>query len=75
MKKLSYERAYERLEEIMKELEKGTVDLDESLKLYEEGIGLYRHCSALLENAQLKITKLSKQEYGVTEESFEIQED
>ncbi|MCT4508163.1 MAG: exodeoxyribonuclease VII small subunit [Tepidibacter sp.] len=56
---MKYEVAYKRLQEIIKSLEEETISLDESLKLYEEGIGLYRHCNKLLESAQLKITRFS----------------
>ncbi len=75
MKKMSYEEAFEKLEEIMEKLEFEDVQLDESLKLYEEGISLYRYCSEQLENAQLKITKLSQNKGNIVEESFDIQED
>ncbi|WP_242967842.1 exodeoxyribonuclease VII small subunit [Tepidibacter mesophilus] len=56
---MNYEIAYKRLQEIIKGLEEETISLDESLKLYEEGIRLYRHCNKLLESAQLKITRFS----------------
>ena len=75
MEKMSYEEAFEKLEEIMEKLEFEDVQLDESLKLYEEAISLYRYCSEQLEKAQLKITKLSKRQGIIVEESFDIQED
>ena len=56
---LSFESATARLEEIVKILEKGSVSLDESLKLYEEGVSLVRYCNNALDNAERKIKILS----------------
>lgn len=56
---LTFESATERLEEIVKLLEKGNVSLDDSLKLYEEGISLVRFCNTALDNAEKKIKILS----------------
>ena len=56
---LTFESATERLEEIVKLLEKGNVSLDDSLKLYEEGISLVRFCNNALDNAERKIKILS----------------
>ena len=56
---LTFESATERLEEIVKLLEKGNVSLDDSLKLYEEGISLVRFCNNALDNAEKKIKILS----------------
>ncbi|MZQ75981.1 MAG: exodeoxyribonuclease VII small subunit [Peptoclostridium sp.] len=75
MSKYNYETAYEKLEEIMKTLEAGSLPLDESLRLYEEGIKMYRICSGLLEKAQLKIAKLVDKDGEWIEENFNVQED
>ena len=56
---LTFESATARLEEIVKLLEKGSVSLDDSLKLYEEGISLVRFCNTALDNAERKIKILS----------------
>ena len=66
---LTYEQAYNKLEDILEKLESKSTSLDESLSLYEEGINLYKHCNKLLEDAQLKITKFSQ--LGI-EEDFNI---
>ena len=58
--KLTYEEAYEKLEEILMKLESKNTSLDESLSLYEEGIKLFKHCNKLLEDAELKISKFNK---------------
>ena len=52
---LTFESATARLEEIVKLLERGNSSLDESLKLYEEGISLVRFCNESLDNAERKI--------------------
>jgi len=54
----SFEELYRRLEETVAKLEKGGLPLEESLKLYEEGMALARRCQGLLDAAELKISKL-----------------
>lgn len=69
MKKLSFEQSLERLEEIVKLLETGSAPLEESTKLYEEGISLIRVCNAQLEQTEARIRLLrSDGEGGVTDE-------
>jgi exodeoxyribonuclease VII small subunit len=60
----SFEAALERLEAIVQRLEKGDLTLEDSLKLYEEGIGLSRLCHAKLEEAEGKIEALVKDARG-----------
>lgn len=68
---LSFESAIIRLEEIVKLLEKGNSSLDESLKLYEEGISLVRYCNNALDSAENKIKILAADESGnLTEKDF-----
>ena len=55
---LTFESASARLEEIVKILEQGNYPLDESLKLYEEGVLLVRFCNDSLDNAEKKIKTL-----------------
>ena len=55
---LTFESASARLEEIVKILEQGNSSLDESLKLYEEGVLLVRFCNDSLDNAEKKIKML-----------------
>ena len=62
MKKMTYEQAIKRLEEIVEQLDSGQLSLDESLKLFEESTKLSAVCNQGLENAKLKITELSKKE-------------
>ena len=59
-KSLSFEESMQRLEEIVRLLERGDVPLEESLALFEEGSGLIAKCSKLLDNAEQKVIKLKK---------------
>ena len=54
----SFEDLYRRLEEAVGKLEQGGLSLEESLKLYEEGMALARRCQALLEAAEQRSTRL-----------------
>lgn len=60
MAEQSFEKALERLEKIVDELEGGDLPLDEALKRYEEGIKLVQVCSKKLEAAQKKIELLTR---------------
>jgi exodeoxyribonuclease VII small subunit len=60
----TFEAALKRLEEIVQALEKGELPLEESLRLYEEGIGLTRICHEKLEEAEGKIAILLKDARG-----------
>ena len=72
MKETSFEKAMEKLEKIVSELEDGELALDDSLKKYEEGIKLVRTCQQKLEKDKKKKDLLMKDEKGdLTLESFE----
>lgn len=58
-KSFSFEDAMKRLEEIVRLLENGQVSLDESIKLYEEGISLVNSANSLLTNAKQKLMAVS----------------
>jgi len=57
-KELTFEMAMKRLEEIVNALENGTVSLDDSLKLFEEGIKLSKFCETELKNIEQKAAKI-----------------
>ena len=65
----TFEESMSRLEEIVRTLESGSVTLDESLKLYEEGIALVRTCSLKLDDAEKKIKLLNVTAEGIAEET------
>ena len=55
-----FEDLYGKLEQTVEELEKGGLSLEESIALYEEGMGLAKRCQTLLDDAELRITKLKE---------------
>ncbi len=64
MAEKKFEVALARLEEIVQELEKGDLPLEQSLKFFEEGIKLSRICSKRLEEAERKVEILLKDTSG-----------
>lgn len=57
-KNLTFEQSMQRLEQIVRAMERGDVALDESLQLFQEGTQLVRSCGKLLEEAELQIKKV-----------------
>jgi exodeoxyribonuclease VII small subunit len=64
MAEKKFETALARLEELVKELEQGDLPLEQSLKLFEEGIKLSRICNSRLEEAERKVEILMKDKDG-----------
>lgn len=54
----TFEQSMQRLEQIVRAMERGDVALEESLKLFQEGTELVRSCGKLLEEAQLQVQKI-----------------
>lgn len=63
-KKMSFEEAMQKLDVIVKQLEQGQIPLEEAIKIFEEGVKLYRSCASQLEEAEKKLQKLVKTETG-----------
>ena len=61
---VKFEQAMARLEAIFGELEKGDLPLDESLKIFEEGIRLSKNCLKVLEDAERKVEVLVQDKNG-----------
>ena len=57
-KKMTFEQAMARLEEIVKLLEQGEAPLEDALSLFEEDTKLMKKCSAQLDRAEQKVTRL-----------------
>jgi len=64
---VKFEQAMARLEAIVGELEKGDLPLDESLKIFEEGIRLSKNCLKVLEDAERKVEVLVQDTNGKRE--------
>lgn len=75
MEELTFEQAMENLEKIVRELENGNLSLDESVKKFEQGMRLSKHCNEILNKAEKDITILLEKENGeINEESFNTEE-
>lgn len=76
MAEVKFEKALRRLEQIVEELEKGELDIDKSLEIFEEGIKMSRVCSKKLTEAEARIEKLTKDKKGdLITELFPVKED
>lgn len=58
--KMNFEQSLARLDEIVRRMERGDVALDEALSLFEEGTALAATCNKLLDDAELKVVRLTK---------------
>lgn len=70
IKEESFEEKILKLEEIVAELEKGNLSLDDSVQKFEEGIKISKECSKMLESAEKKISILLEQDGELKEEDF-----
>ena len=69
---LDFEKSLEKLEKIVDELENGDLSLEKSIKTFEEGVKITKHCQSLLNKAELKIQKLLEKDDGsLTLEEFD----
>jgi len=66
MTDLKFEDCLARLEQIVAALEAGNLPLEDSLKVFEEGVSLARHCAKYLDDAERRIELLAKDERGAT---------
>lgn len=70
---LSFEAALQELEQIVEQLERGDVALEESIRIYERGATLKAHCLGKLQSAKLKVDQIVLNQNGeptVTEAEF-----
>jgi exodeoxyribonuclease VII small subunit len=59
IKGLSFEAALKELEQIVTRLERGDVELEQSIDIYERGEALRAHCDQLLKRAEAKVEKIT----------------
>ena len=75
MGEVKFEKAIQRLEKIVDYLEKGELDIDKSLEIFEEGIKMSRVCSKKLNEAEAKIEKLTRDQKGeLVSELFPVED-
>ena len=67
---LNFEELMVKLEDITNKLENEKLSLDESVKLFEEGMQISKECNNKLEDEEKKITILINQNNGIKEENF-----
>jgi exodeoxyribonuclease VII small subunit len=60
--KLGFEEAIKMLTEIVTKIEQGQIPLEASLDQYEKGMGLIRHCRGILQDAEKRIDKITRQQ-------------
>jgi exodeoxyribonuclease VII small subunit len=60
--KMSFEEAIRELTDIVGKIEQGKIPLQDSLEQYEKGMALIKHCKGILEKAEKRIEKISKEE-------------
>jgi exodeoxyribonuclease VII small subunit len=64
LQNLSFEQAMAELEKIVQRLESGQEPLEQAISLYERGMALRTHCEGKLNQAQLKVEKITQQADG-----------
>lgn len=69
----NFEETIKNLEQIANELEKGDLNLDESVAKFEKGMKLSKMCNDILESAEKRISILIKKDDGVVEENFNVE--
>lgn len=69
----NFEQTIKELELIANELEKGNLNLDESVTKFEQGMKLSKICNKILEDAEKRISILIKKDDEVIEENFNVE--
>ena len=70
-KELSFEDSLKQLENIVEQLESGGIDLEKSVKLYEEGMLLKKNCEDKLKKVEMQIKKIKVENNKIIKEDFE----
>lgn len=71
MKKYTFEQAMAELDTLLRSMEDGALSLEETMKAYEEAVGLIKHCQEKLAQCDRKITVLKTTLDGVQEQQIE----
>ena len=71
---MNFEESMKKLETIVTELENGNLNLDESVKKFEEGMKIANQCNNILEETEKKITILLENDGELKEENFQTEE-
>ena len=71
---MNFEESMKKLETIVTELENGNLNLDESVKKFEDRKKIAKKCNNILEEAEKKITILLEKDGELKEENFQTEE-
>ena len=72
VKEMGFEEAMAKLDELVKKLETGNLDLDESLEIYSQAVELRERCRQILDESERKVKKLILSSSGTVKEDFSL---
>ena len=73
IEKMSFEESIRALEELVKKLEDGTLDLDESLEVYERATVLRDRCKKILEESERRVQKITETSQGIVRSEMKVE--
>lgn len=73
IEKMSFEESILALEELVKKLEGGTLDLDESLEVYERATVLRDRCKKILEESERRVQKITETSQGIVRSEMKME--
>lgn len=72
--KMSFEDSMKTLEDLVKHLESGELDLDKSLEVYERAVVLRDHCKKILDESDRKVQTIMETASGIVKKDFQVNE-
>ena len=72
--KMSFEDSMKTLEDLVKQLESGELDLDKSLEVYERAVVLRDHCKKILDESDRKVQTIMATASGIVKKDFQVNE-
>ena len=72
VEKMSFEDSIKTLEDLVKELEAGGIDLDRSIEIYEKAVILRNHCRTILDESERRIEKIMESSGAIKREEFKL---
>lgn len=72
--KMSFEDSMKTLEDLVKQLESGELDLDKSLEVYERAVILRDHCKKILDESDRKVQTIMETASGIVKKDFQVNE-
>jgi len=71
VEKMSFEESIKTLEDLVKELEAGGIDLDKSIEIYEKAVILRNHCRTILDESERRIQKIMESSGAIKTEDMD----